>query len=271
MDQNGGPGGLQRRAAGACVMRRANGLARPRPAQTPANPQALVDGDLAQLNDRLTRPAAGTHDEAALQQSREDAARRLLSRQSPRANRYVLDALAGATISHDVKLAAARAIADDPQPDPIFVGALMPLLDTERALSDASARALARYGALPAARDRLVAFAQNIAQPIAQRVSAIRALGGIVNREVADALLGWVVNPNQPAAIANAAADALADLTGQTANGHDPARWKQWQAANANKPDVVWRADIIAGRERRSFHRCPFTNRLRRRASADSQ
>lgn len=217
----------------------------------PADAQAMIARDLSELDAALVRPASpGVRDEV-LQQRREEAARRLLSRSSPLAAKYLLDALQSPAVAHDVKTAIARAIADAPAPSAVFVNPLLPLLGADRPLSDAAARALARFGDNAAARDRLIAFAKNSAEPPAPRIGVIRALGGVISRDVGDALVALVSDPRQPPSIQNAAADALLDLTGDATPNHDGQRWKQWQLANANKPEPTWRADVLSARQSR--------------------
>lgn len=233
------------------------------------SPQALVDRDLAALNSQLLRPASAPPraDEIPAAQLREEAARRLLSRPSPTAVNYLLDALQSPAVAHDVKIAVCRAIADAPQPDPLLATALAPLLGGERALSDAAARALARFGSMPLARSRLTAFAQNQAAPSAMRIAAIRAMGSIVSRDVADALVALANDPREPNAIRFAAAEALGDLTGQGASRGGGDYWKQWQQASAGKSDLAWRADVLAGREaalaRDTHAQSDFANELK--------
>ena len=100
-----------------------------------------------------------------------------------------------------MKTAIARAIADAPAVNPIFIGPLLPLLGTDRPLSDAAARALARFPENAAARERLISFAQNAAQPPVMRIGAIRALGAVISRDVSDTLIALLSDPKQPAPI----------------------------------------------------------------------
>ncbi|HWE97752.1 MAG TPA: HEAT repeat domain-containing protein [Tepidisphaeraceae bacterium] len=214
-------------------------------------PESLVSRDLEQLRNTLTRaaPATQPQDENRIQQQRDEAAGRLLSRPSPAARDAVLKILQDPASSSDTKLAIARAIQDTADPDPRLAAALLPMLGSKAALHDAAARALARFGDRPEVRQALVAFAQDAKQPAPLRVSVIRALANIVDRPVADALYALLTDPRQPVAVQTAAGDALALLAGQPHNGHDVQHWKQWHDANAAKVDVVWRADVLAARD----------------------
>lgn len=223
--------------------------------ETSFDAAALVTQDLSALDRQLTRaPDSSQRTDGSLEKQREEAAQRLLSRDSPASHQYLLAALQTTTLSREVKAAVARAVADSPRPDPSFIPALIPLIGTDRALSDAAARALARFGDSSLARERLIAYAMDAHQPAALRIGVVRALGAMISRDVANALVSLVTDPKQGAAIQSAAADALGELTGEAIVKHDPAFWKQWQTANANKPDVVWRADILAANDaRRAF------------------
>ncbi|MDB5331027.1 MAG: putative phosphohydrolase [Phycisphaerales bacterium] len=217
----------------------------------PSTPESLVSRDLEQLRNTLTRavPATQPQDENRIQQQRDEAAGRLLSRPSPAARDSLLKILQDPATSSDTRLAIARAIPDASDPDPRLVAALLPMLGSKPALHDAAARALARFGDHPDVRQALLAFAQDAKQPAPLRVSVIRALANIVDRPVADALYALLMDARQPLAIQSAAGDALALLAGQPRNGHDAQRWKQWHDANAAKVDVVWREDVLAARD----------------------
>lgn len=187
-------------------------------------------------------------EEALVQQQRDEAARRLLSRHLPVANQYLLSALAAPASPREVKLAVVRALADDSSLDPGYINSLLPLVGAERMLSDSAAKALSHLGTTyPAVRQRLTVFATSTSQPAALRLGVIRALGAIVSRDVADVLVNLLGDAREAAAIHDAAADALAELSGQKGR-HDTAWWSQWQARGALVPEIVWRADVLAVR-----------------------
>ncbi|HZL36712.1 MAG TPA: HEAT repeat domain-containing protein [Tepidisphaeraceae bacterium] len=223
----------------------------------PAGPSApisipsLVQGDINHLKNELIgrAPATRPGEEGSIQQRRDEAACRLMSRASPEAHAVLLNVLQDPAASHEAKLAVARAIADDPNPDARFVASLMGLLGNDRALCDAAARALSRFGSDARARARLISFARDADNPAAMRSAVIRAMGNVVSRDVADALLTILGDTNQLTAIQTAAGDALLQMTGLTNNGHDPARWRAWQQANSSKPEVEWRADVLTTRD----------------------
>lgn len=237
----------------------------PAASDAPADPDALVDRNLAALNDHLIEPSPpNLHDEAAIEQQREEAARRLLSRPSAHTTQ-LLQAALKKSVS---RLAVVRAIANDPQPDASFIVELLPLLGGERAVNDEAARALARFGDNAPVRGRLTAFALDANQPASLRIGVIRALGEVVKPDVVDALIALLTDPKQGLAVQNAAADALARLTGDSTNGRDGALWKAWQARHVNMKEIDWWEEMLAARDNRRTQeergQAEFINELKR-------
>jgi HEAT repeat protein len=231
-----------------------NPATRPVPA-IPA--RADVAGDLEALRAVLTQPDARPAD-------REQAAARLVSRDRPDADDILRSVLGGEP--RDARIAVARALADDPTPSEAMVG---PLADTMRAgvdqrsvaLVDWAAQALAAYRGSPAAVDELVRFAGDGGVPLDARARAARALGRVVEPESARTL---VLLLRERPLLRAAAAEALAELTGNSQFGADADRWTAWLQNNAgimgNNRDG-WRAQMLAARVAR-------LERLRRRHDA---
>lgn len=227
--------------------------AQPSSNSTRATIESLVQRDVQSLRQELERPSPATRpsDEPEIQARRDEAARRLLSRDSL-ADRTILEnVLRNPQSPRDAKVAVARAIADSANPDPAFAGLLLPLLGGERPVHDAITRALGRYGSNPEVAGRLIAFARDTRQPATARLPVIRALGNFIRRDVADALVDLMGAAGQGAAITTQAADALIELTGLSDNDHDLSRWRAWQQANANIPESRWRADVLSSRDAR--------------------
>jgi HEAT repeat protein len=125
------------------------------------------------------------------------------------------------------------------------------LLGSERRLHEATVRALARLGSTEAARNRLIDFARDTRQQVAPaRVAAIRALGTVVDKSVAQTLLDLLADEQLP--VQNAAADALSEMSGIAGNGSNLQQWRLWFAANSNKSPAEWRAAVYPGRVRRT-------------------
>ncbi len=204
-------------------------------------PQQLVRQNLQELETILEDPKS-------TETQREDAARRLVSRQSPQSRQILLRVLTAARDNADaVRLPILRALTDDASPDAPMAAQLQQFL-TDRTLADAAVSALGRYAELgdANARQSLLREAQNANQALAIRESAIKALGRVPDRSVADALVNLLNDPRPP--VHNAADDALVELTGLTANGRDDSKWQRWAAAHAAMNNDQWLADVLQTR-----------------------
>jgi HEAT repeat protein len=180
---------------------------------------------------------------------REEAARRLLAqRTSPQARQALLGAMHGSDVF--AQTAVARAIADDPEPDPRFIPHLVGMIGQSRSVSETAAVALANYTGNADATDALRKAADNTALPEAVNLAVIRAMGGAIDKATADYLVSVVVNPRAGARQATAAADALEAMTGQTSVGPDRQHWLQWWNANSNKPVEKFQSDLLIARAR---------------------
>jgi hypothetical protein len=121
----------------AAALLAGGGVARPawgQQATTAPDTALTVREDLARLSARLT-------DESVRQDDRDEAARRLVGRDAPEARetlRRVLD-----SGNRGAQLAVARALAENPRPDPAWVPSLFRLLGPDRPLTVAAAQALA--------------------------------------------------------------------------------------------------------------------------------
>lgn len=226
--------------------------AQPAPPDSATNPTGAAQQAQALFQQDIAATFGGRE-----QKDRDDAARRLLARRSVEARREIARALAEPPPQQGVStaLAAARAIADDYDAPAEFVPALGALLGVDRTHSESAAAALIaiRNDAAIAALTNFVLNAQNSGSPLA----VIRILGTSTDRRVADTLVSLVTNPRdaagnpRPAGIANAAADALVQMTQLSENGRDAAAWARWwQTARLKTPDA-FRADLLEQRRRR--------------------
>lgn len=209
---------------------------------------ADVAGDLQRLVGILRSPAAR-------QSERDEAAARLVSRQSVDADADLRDALASG--AQPGRLAVARAVVDDPTPSLDMIEPLSGLLGggepPSAALAEAAANALAGYRRQPAALRALIEAANNANAPPFARLAAIRAMGRVVERESAQVLVQLVNAPSSERRdVRDAAADGLVEMTGLADFGRDPRRWTQWwmQSNVATNPDA-WRADLLERRAAR--------------------
>ena len=213
------------------------------PATRPATPPAVADvaGDLAALEAQLLRPDAPAGD-------REEAAARLVSRQSAVADERLREVLASPDAPRDARLAVARALSDDPTPPEGMIGPLGELMragaeQRSNASIDAAALALVNYRRNEAALDELLRFVADPAVPAEARARVVRLLGRVVEPAVAERLVALLGAPQDN--LRSAAAEALAELTGIREFGQDARKWAQWQQQAANLPRDRWRADLL--------------------------
>lgn len=205
---------------------------------------AVPASDVPALREALVDPSAK-------QEQRDLAAKRLLSRPGPEARQVLRDALQNIQTS-GVALAAARALADTPTPDPGFVTPLFALLEpnSPKPLIDAASMALGAYKDDPNVLPRLLGLARDGADEKV-RLAAIRAAGTFVDKRVAQTMLNLMDRTAQPASINDAAERALAYMTGIPAETTELEQWLNWWNQNRDKPDQAFRSDVERDRSRR--------------------
>lgn len=212
-------------------------------AQTAAVPTAAVPTtDIPALRTAL-------YDPAARPDQREQAAARLLSRPDPAARTVIRVALSEVG-QPAVQLAAARALATTPTPDPTLVTPLLALLEptSPDPLLDATGRALSAYKTDADVLTRLLGLTAAPDERV--RVVAIRSAGTFVDKRVADALVPLVDPATNPTRVTRAASSALAYLSGLDAST-DAAGWQTWWTANRGKTDAQFQADLASARSAR--------------------
>jgi HEAT repeat protein len=202
-----------------------------------------VQQDLQQLGGALS-------DENAKAEERDEAARRLVSRQSPEAKRILLSVLVSVG-NRDGQLAVARALSGFSNNDPQFIVPLFALLGPDRALTDAAADALATYKTNDQVLSRLVEMVSARQQPSTMRMACIRALGTLNEKRAAQTLVTLLTNNDESSEIRTAAADALVQLTGLHENGQDVQRWQQWWNNHTDESDDQWRQTLLNERSAR--------------------
>ncbi len=197
-------------------------------------------GDLKELQTTLENPLS------TLPQ-REEAARRLVNRQSPEA-KQILHASLQNSGNPSAQAAVARALAEDPNPDPAFIPQLSTAIGPNARLTEAAALALVEYGNNPESMTALQTAAGNSRIPDISRAAVIRAMELLVDKSVAETLVNLLSANSKTIQVA--ATDALAEMTGLRENGQDVRRWQQWWKSASNKPDAAWRSDLMALRAR---------------------
>jgi HEAT repeat protein len=220
----------------------------------PATAPAVIVNTPESLLAILSNPTAP-------QAERDEAARRLVGMNTPAAESALQQALV-ATGNPRGQQSAARALAEDPTPDPVYVIPLGAMIGTDAVSTEAAARALAHLRDSPDARLKLrhAVADRALAAPI--RSAVIRSLAPLADKPTAQALIDVVTNNAEPALVRVAAADELGKMTGATANGRDARRWAQWWAENQNKPDAQLNADLVAARAARLDRVEPRYDRL---------
>ncbi len=223
--------------------------ARPLHAQTPPTGDQTAAPSEAAAKD-LQSLGAILNDESASQTKRDEAARRLVSRQSPEARAVLQNTLVDVG-NRGGQLAVARALATDPQPDPAFITPLNALLGPDKNLTEAAAAALANFKASPELLGLLTSFATATSKFEPSRIAVIKALGTLADKRAAATLAEILANETETQTIHNAAADALADMTGLRQNGRDVQRWLQWWETEKAQSEAQWREAMLNNRATR--------------------
>lgn len=193
--------------------------------------------------EEMAKQQAILNDRAATPQQREQAAKRLLARAGRETNEVLTKVLVDFD-DRERQLAVLRALASATNPDPVFIDPVMSLLADKGPLIETAAQALAVYKSSEPVRNKLTQFAWNRSMAVAPRSAVIKALGKLVDRRAAASLID-LLNQDENALIRDAAADALAEMTGVTQNARDVQRWNQWWAANREKPEAQWSNDLL--------------------------
>jgi HEAT repeat protein len=204
-----------------------------------------------------TRPAASTsapvelpdaatilRNPRASQSDREEAARRLVLRDTPEARETLVSVLSNFG-NPMAQLAVAKALPLDLTPDPALIDPLFALIGQPR-LSDAAIQALALYRDREDVRSRLIRLATEAQSKDPQaRISALRALGTLPNKSVAGALVQVVTDPREPRSIREAAGTALKEMTGLKGAATDASQWRKWWSVHSRQPDADFERDVL--------------------------
>ena len=220
----GGPGAIFVALAAALWMAGAIGAAEP--AEVPVRPDAAAHPEAA------ARPEAAKSDvdSAALRDfllgpdrtlsTRRDAAEALLDKDTPESRAVLVQVLVG-PMPLDVTLAVLEALAARDKAGGEFIEPLFALLRSD---DDAVRRAAAAaFGAYPGddrVLGRLTQLASSAETPQAQRLAAVQAMSQLIDKRVIGELVRLTADPKP--AVAAAADDALADMTGLKDLGQAP-------------------------------------------------
>jgi HEAT repeat protein len=207
-------------------------------AQPTTSPSASLSPE-EDLQQYLTRLAANLSQGPLAQ--RDEAAQRLMEIDSPQTHLMLSKSLQGD--DERAQNACAKAIAEGRAVDPQWIGPLLPLLDKDHT-ADAASRAVARFDTEPRAYERLIALTQSRQQ--ASRMAMIRAMGQIVQKPVAAALVAIVADPSEDVPARSTALESLQELSGQVSNGTDARKWQGWLDARKALNLAEWRSRVLA-------------------------
>jgi hypothetical protein len=217
----------------------------PRASAQPASPAPTSQGEIEQLRSTLLdayKPA----------RERDEAAKRLLQRE---AYDVLLEGLRSG--KSDVQVPVARALADQENPPGVFLNDLMTRCLQSQVtadLAEAASHAVANYRDNPAARARLQDFILSDNIPEGVRLPAVKALGTLNDRDTAQFLVQTVLRAEDPRItprLSDAAADALAEMTGLTDLGRDLGQWNAWWRDQQGKSAERFLDERRVERERR--------------------
>lgn len=200
--------------------------------------------DVPQLRSTLFDPSASAA-------TREQAAQRLVARNSPEATEVLRQALADLG-NPEAQLAAARALASDPQPKPVLIDPLFALLDdaARRPTLDAATRALSLFKSNPEVLPRLIAVLRRArSEPL--QLATVRSLGSFVDRRAAETLVSVVADPAREPTLQRAAADALMYLTGDNTRGRSSRAWEQWWSEHRDLSEAEFQSRLLVTRATR--------------------
>ncbi len=154
----------------------------------------------------------------------------------------------------DAQQSVAKALAAAPEPRHEFVVPLINLLSVMN-ISPTVAEALAAYQGRDEdgrrARQALMNFANNSKLPPKPRAGVIRAMGKIVHKTIAQALINLLKNDNS--LVRDAAIDALLQMTGLSANGRDIQKWQRWWDSAADRDELQWSVNLLSKNAGRAF------------------
>ncbi len=202
-----------------------------RPASRPTEP-----GDYVQ---HLARAM-----EEGLPAARYEAARSLIAINTP-ASRA---AIAAALTSQDdrTQVAAAHAASEATSIDSMdstWIPPLIRLLPRDRTTAQYAARALSHFDDQAPAYQALIETAKS---KLPGQIAAVDALGGIVQKRVAETLVNLVNDPAATSDLRDAAIKSLVHLSGQTARPDARDTWTRWWTARSKIPDDAWRNQVLS-------------------------
>jgi HEAT repeat protein len=193
--------------------------------------QTVPAGDTPQsLGDLLLRPDAGP-------EARIAAAGRLAAMRSPAAVSVLVKTLQ--STDTEISAAAAKAVYDADWADPQFIAPMESLLGSSLPLNTYAVRILVQFPGNSVVAAKLLEAAFDDQVPAAARVPLVGALGSFPSKDAAEALVNVLANIDESAELRQAAAVALAAMSGRRNLGQDPQNWQDWwQSVNSLSPSA---------------------------------
>ena len=143
------------------------------------------------------------------------------------------------------RVAVAEAIAHTGTDRECFIGPLGAMLSSQDPLQEAAAGRALQASRSPGALEKLLTVAGDPAASPSARLAAISGLQRRSDQRVVDRLISLL--DDLDAAVASAAADSLAKITGIRTFGNDRAQWFRWWDENKDKDRLDWLADLAEG------------------------
>jgi HEAT repeat protein len=172
-----------------------------------------------------------------------EAAELLLSREYPQATDALRDLLSDPS-NRSGQIAIAEALARRQESRAAFETPLIAMLTgTDPAVRAPAARALVLYRGA-GVTEKLVAVACDAKWERQVRLVAVGSLRNVLTRRSIDALVELLDDPD--ASIRDAAAEALAEMTGLKPSAADAQPWKAWWQVNRGREQAMWLADLAA-------------------------
>jgi HEAT repeat protein len=183
---------------------------------------------------------------------REDAARRLIARDTPQTRELVKKDLSDAG-DPSRQIAIATAVSQSAEPDPSLIPLLGSLLGNNRGLTQAAALALVNYHDTIEPFNLLQNFVSNAANPNIDRIEAIHAMASLTDKSAAAYLIGRIQDKQENADLQHAAVQALSALTGLDL-GSAAGPWIQWWHGASGLNDDAFRSELLERRLRHANH-----------------
>ena len=219
--------------------------AQPAPPAADSTPAAPSESTELTIQRDLNQQAAILTGAQSTPEQREQAAERLVLRQSAAAREILLKAL-NETGNRPAQIAVAKALAGNAQSDPRliepFIQPLLDLLGRDLSATTAAVAALSNFGDNAPILSGLIAFAGNRSQALKSRVEVIGGIGAFVKKNAAAFLIGLMNERDEDPRLRSASTEALLKMTRLQQYGGDVEQWNRWWSANANLPDSEWEA-----------------------------